>query len=200
MLLVRRTLNSPYDRSPGQAFTQSFPGFDSIQDDLNLQTSLGLTHTFSPTVLNETLVGYVRFSRDRVSQDAGQRNWVQELGIQGFSPDELTWGAPSVTPTGYPEVGYSTNNAVLRWITQAMQLSDNLSIVRSKHTLKVGFSLQSKRLSQFQLSNPTGAYGFSGMFSAPPPVTTTTRFHSIADLLLGYPSFFPVTPPARNAD
>ena len=199
-LFGRITLNSPLDRSPGQAFTQSFPGFDAIQDDLNLQSSIGLTHTFSPTVLNETLIGYVRFSRDRVSQDAGQRNWVEELGIRGFSPEELAWGAPSITPTGYPEVGYSTNNAVLRWITQSMQLSDNLSIVRSKHTVKLGFSLQSKRLSQLQLSNPNGAYGFSGMFSAPPPVTTTTRFHSIADLLLGYPSFFRVTTEARTPD
>lgn len=197
-LFGRFTLNSPFERSPGQAFTQSFPGFDAIQDDSNIQSSIGLTHIFGPTVVNETLVGYVRFRRDRVSQDAGHRNWVQELGIRGFAPEPLAWGAPSVTPTGYPEVGYSTNNAVFQWITQAAQVSDNLSIVRTKHTFKAGFSLQSKRLTQFQLFNPNGAYRFSGMFSAPPPVTTTTRFHSVADLLLGYPSSFQVTTQART--
>lgn len=197
-LFGRFTLNNPFERSPGQAFTQSFPGFDAIQDDANLQASIGVTRIFTPTIVNETLVGYVRFRRDRVSQDSERRNWVQELGIRGFVPDSIAWGAPSVTPTGYPEVGYSTNNAVFQWITQAEQVSDNLSIIRSKHTLKTGFSLQAKRLSQYQLFNPNGAFGFNGMFSTPPPVTTTTRFHSIADLLLGYPSSFSVTTRART--
>lgn len=197
-LFGRFTLNSPYDRSPGQALTQSFPGYDAIQEDRNTQASVGLTHTFSPTVINETLVGYVRFRRDRTTQDSGLRNWAQELGIRGFAPEPIAWGAPSVTPSGYPEVGYSSNQAVLQWITQSEQVSDNLSVIRSKHTLKAGFSLQSKRLTQYQLSNANGAYGFNGTFSAPPPVTSTARYNSIADLLLGYPSSFSATVRART--
>jgi outer membrane receptor protein involved in Fe transport len=197
-LFGRVTLNMPQDRSPGQALTQSFPGFDSIQDDVNIQSSIGWTRIFSSGIVNEALVGYVRFRRDRVTQDSGRRNWVQELGIRGYAPDPLAWGAPAVQPSGYPEVGYSSNNAVLQWITQSEQVSDNLSIVRNKHTLKTGFSLQSKRNSQYQLSNATGTFGFSGMFTAPPPVTATTRFNSIADLLTGYPTSFSVTTLART--
>jgi hypothetical protein len=41
-----------------------------------------------------------------------------------------------------------------------------------------------------QLGNANGAFGFSGMFTSPIPVTTTTRFNSMADLLLGYPTTF----------
>ncbi len=197
-LFGRVTLNSPADRSPGQALTQSFPGYDAIQDDLNIQSSIGWTRTFRAVVVNEFLAGYVRFRRDRITQDSGRRNWAQELGIRGFAPEPIAWGAPSVTPSGYPEVGYSSNQAVLQWITQSEQVSDNLSIIHNKHTLKTGFSLQSKRLTQYQLSNANGAYGFSGVFSAPPPVTTVTRFNSIADLLMGYPNSFSATTVART--
>ena len=63
-------------------------------------------------------VGFVRFRRERHSVDAFTRNWIQELGIKGISPDPLTWAAPSMTPTGYPEIGYSSNNAVFKWVTQ----------------------------------------------------------------------------------
>jgi hypothetical protein len=191
-LFGRFTFNSPYERSPGQALTSSFPGFDAIQEDKNNQISIGVTRTFTSTIVNELLLGYVRFRRNRVSEASGQRNWVQELGIQGVPTQPLTWGAPSVTPSGYPEVGYSTNNAFFTWITQSNQVADNLSIIRGRHTFKTGLTWQGKRMSSTQWGSPNGAYGFGGTFSAPPPVTVTTRFNAVADLLLGYPSTYTV--------
>jgi hypothetical protein len=112
------------------------------------------------------------------------------LGIKGYSVDPLAWAAPSMTPSGYPEIGYSSNNAVFKWVTQADQIVDNLSIIRGSHTFKTGLTIQAKRMTTTQWGNPNGTYGFSGMFSAPVPVTATTRFHSMADLLTGYPTTF----------
>jgi hypothetical protein len=43
-----------------------------------------------------------------------------------------------------------------------------------------------------QWGQPDGTYTFSGQFSAPVPVVTTTRFNALADLLLGYPSSYTV--------
>ena len=191
-LFGRMTMNSPYDQGPQQALSAVFPGFDAIQDDRNLQTSVGLTRTFSPTIVNETMLGFVRFRRNRISEDSEKRNWIEELGIRGIPTQPLTWGAPSVTPTGYPEVGYSSNNAVFTWITQSAQVVDNLSIVRGKHSFKTGFTLQNKRMSVTQWGTPNGAYGFSGIFSTLPPVVTTTRYNAIADLLLGFPASYNV--------
>jgi hypothetical protein len=191
-LFGRLTMNSPYDKGPQQALSAVFPGFDAIQDDRNVQTSVGFTRTLTPTVVNEAMAGFVRFRRNRISEDSGTRNWIQELGIRGVPTNPLTWGAPSVTPSGYPEVGYSSNNAVFTWITQSAQFVDNLSVIRGKHALKTGFTLQNKRMSVTQWGTPNGAYSFSGMFSAPPPVTTITRYNAIADLLLGYPSGYNV--------
>ena len=91
-------------------------------------------------------VGFVRFRRERRSVDAFTRDWIQELGIKGISPDPLTWAAPSMTPAGYPEIGYSSNNAVFRWVTDSSQIVDNFSAVRGAHTVKAGLTLQFKRM------------------------------------------------------
>ncbi|MEO7653784.1 MAG: carboxypeptidase regulatory-like domain-containing protein [Bryobacteraceae bacterium] len=188
----RFTVNAPVDQGVGQALTAAFAGFDQVQDDNNIQAAVGLTHIFSPTIINESNIGYVRFRRERRSIDAFTRDWITELGIKGVPTQPLTWAAPSMTPAGYPEIGYSANNAVFKWVTQSEQFVDNLSIIHNQHSFKAGASIQAKRMSVTQWGTPNGAYGFSGMFTAPVPVTTTTRYHSMADLLLGFPTTYSV--------
>jgi hypothetical protein len=188
----RFTKHAPYDRGVGQALSPAFPGFDQEQSDNNLQFAIGDVHTFSTTILNELNIGFVRFRRERHSPDAFKRNWIEELGIKGLSPIPFTWAAPSMTPTGYSEIGYSSNNAVFRWETNAAQIVDNFSFVRGPHTVKAGLTIQFKRMTTIQWGQPDGTYTFSGQFSAPVPVVTTSRFHALADLLLGYPSSYTV--------
>ena len=188
----RFTSNAPFDRGVGQALSRAFPGFDQEQSDNNLQLALGNAHSFTPTTINEVNIGFVQFRRERRSVDAFTRNWVQELGINGFSPAPITWAAPSVTASGYPEIGYSANNAVFKWVTQSAQIADNFSAVRGTHTLKAGLTIQLKRMTTIQWGQPSGAYTFSGQFSAPVPLAATSRFNALADLLLGYPSSYMV--------
>ena len=166
----RFTRNAPYDRGVGQALSPAFPGFDQEQSDKNLQFAIGDVHTFSPTIVNEFNLGFVRFRRERHSLDAFKRNWVEELGIKGLSPTPFTWAAPSMTPAGYSEIGYSSNNAVFRWVTSAGQIVDNFSFVRGVHTVKAGLTIQFKRMTTIQWGQPDGTYMFSGQFSAPVPV------------------------------
>jgi outer membrane receptor protein involved in Fe transport len=97
-----------------------------------------------------------------------------------------------MTPAGYPEIGYSTNNAIFRWVSQSTQIVDNFSAVRGAHSVKAGMTLQLKRLDTVQWGQPSGTYAFSGQFSAPVPVAGTSRFNALADLLLGYPSSYTV--------
>ena len=188
----RFTASMPFDRGIGQALSPAFSGFDQEQSENNLQFAAGNVHTFTPTTINEVNVGYVRFGRERHSVDAFTRNWIQELGIGGISPDPLTWAAPSMTPDGYPEIGYSSNNAVFKWVTDSVQIVDNFAAVRGAHSVKAGFTLQRKRLSTVQWGQPNGSYGFTGQFSAPVPFSATSRFNALADLLLGFPSRYSV--------
>jgi Carboxypeptidase regulatory-like domain/TonB dependent receptor len=188
----RFTRNAPFDSGVGQALSPAFPGFDQEQSDNNLQFAIGDVHSFRPTIVNEANIGLVRFRRERHSLDAFKRNWIRELGIKGLSPIPFTWAAPSMTPAGYSEIGYSSNNAVFRWVTNAGQIVDNLSFIHRAHTVKAGLTIQLKRVTTIQWGQPDGTYTFSGQFSAPVPVSTTSRFHALADLLLGYPSSYSV--------
>ena len=151
----------------GQALSPAFPGFDQEQSDNNLQFAIGNVHTFSPTIVNELNIGFVRFRRERHSLDAFKRNWIEELGIKGLSPIPFTWAAPSMTPTGYSEIGYSSNNAVFSWVTTAGQIVDNFSFVRGVHTVKAGLTIQFKRMTTIQWGQPDGAYNVSASSALP---------------------------------
>jgi hypothetical protein len=190
-LFWRTTINEPDDVGPGQALTQAFK-YDAVQSERHVQYILGDTHIFSPAIVNEVNLGFVRMNRIRNSADSFVRNWVEELGIKGVPTQPLTYGAPAVTIAGHPQAGFSTNNAFFQWITQSAQVVDNLSIVRGHHTFKTGLTYQKKQLNSTQWGAPNGNYGFTGVYSSQPPVGTPTRQAAIADALLGFPATYSV--------
>ena len=190
-LFWRTTINKPSDVGPGQALTQAFK-YDAVQAERHVQLTLGDTHIFTPAIVNEINVGLVRMNRVRNSADSYVRNWVDELGIKGIPTQPLTYGAPAVTISGHPQAGFSTNNAFFQWITQSVQLVDNLSIVHGHHTIKTGFTYQKKQLNSTQWGAPNGNYTFTGAYTTLPPVGTPTRQAAIADTLLGLPATYSV--------
>lgn len=189
-LFARFTINQPKQISPGA--TAAFSGYNQIQQDWNLQVSLGNIWVISPHIVNETNLGFVRFQRGRGSQAGNLVNYVQQDGIQGFDPPPNAWGAPQVSPAGLNSVGYGSGNAVFTWISQSMQVVDNLSIEHGPHSFKTGFTFNRKLLDSTQFGSANGAYTFSGIFSALNPVQSTTAANSVADVLLGDPSAFTV--------
>ncbi|MBK9171254.1 MAG: TonB-dependent receptor [Bryobacterales bacterium] len=190
-LFWRSTINEPDDVGPGQSLAQAFP-YDAVQNERHIHHTLGSTHLFGPSIVNEFNVGFVRMNRLRNSADSFQRDWVSELGIQGVPTQPLTFGAPAITVSGHPQAGFSTNNAFFQWITQSAQFVENLAIQRSKHTFKIGGSYQRKQLNSTQWGAPNGNYAFTGVFSSLPPVGTPTRVNAIADTLLGFPATYAV--------
>jgi outer membrane receptor protein involved in Fe transport len=47
-------------------------------------------------------------------------------------------------------------------------------------------------MTTMQWGQPSGVYTFSGQFSAPVPLSATSRYNALADLLLVYPSSYTV--------
>ncbi|MCC6342423.1 MAG: TonB-dependent receptor [Bryobacterales bacterium] len=190
-LFWRTTVNQPDDIGPGQALTQTFK-YDAVQSERNVQHTLGDTHIFSSRIVNEANIGFVRMNRIRNSDDSFKRDWVKELGIKGIDTQPLTYGAPAVTVSGFPQAGFSTNNAFFQWITQSAQVVDNLSLMLGKHTVKLGGTYQRKQLNSTQWGAPNGNYTFTGVYTSPVPVGTPTRQSALADILLGYPAAYSV--------
>ncbi len=189
-LFGRFTINQPTTISPGADVALS--GYNQNQHDWNLQLVAGNTIVISPHIVNETNIGFVRFDRNRSSEAANKTDYVTQLGIQGFNPPASAWAAPQVVLTGLNGAGYGSGNAVFSWLSQSIQIVDNLSISHGNHTFKTGFTINRKVLDSTQYGSPNGQYTFSGMFSAQNPVKGTTGANSVADMLLGDPSAFTV--------
>ncbi|MEO6912143.1 MAG: carboxypeptidase regulatory-like domain-containing protein [Edaphobacter sp.] len=186
----RFTINQPFTISPGAG--AAFSGYNQLQHDWNLQAVIGNTAIVTSHIVNETNIGFVRFTRRRGSQAANVTNYISTLDIQGPTPPPYAWAAPQVSPLGLNSVGYGSGNAVFNWSSQSIQIVDNLSVQHGHNTVKVGFTINKKLLGSTQFGSPNGAYTFSGQFSAQDPVHTTTSANAIADLLLGYPSAYTV--------
>jgi hypothetical protein len=195
---ARFTINQIFAISPGAG--AAFTGYSQQQRDWNLQIAGGNTLVVSPHIVNESTVGYVKFDRNRGSLAANVQNWVQQLGITGFTPPPYAWAPPQLSPLGLTAVGYGAGNAVFNWSSSSLQLIDNLSIQKGAHTLKTGATVNLKTLTSTQFGSADGTYTFSGEFSAQNPAVTTTSANAIADLLLGYPSAYSLqtTPYVEN--
>jgi hypothetical protein len=154
------------------------------------RASLSEMHVFSPTVVNEVRLGYFRNGSTASlvnptldPASLGYNNVPYEPGILG--------GIPTLKIAGVAPIGASSWAPVLSTARDEMLL-DTLSIVRGKHTFKVGGSVSIWWCTQFDSAFPSGKYGFTGILSAdlnaPPSVdNAAARGSGFAQFLFGIP-------------
>src|SRR5882672_2835355 len=114
------------------------------------------THTFSPTVINEARVGLNRAVFFGAANDwANIGNGNQKLGIPGT---QLRSGVSSIVLgnglTSIGSVATDSNNS-----TNTFHYSDNLTILRGRHSLKMGGQLQRYQQNRFYAGN-NGLLGY----------------------------------------
>ncbi len=146
--------------------------------------SLGNTHTFSPTVVNELRAGFNRVRIRRGIAVEGAKFPPPELQVPGVPNNPATNGLPVFAPSGFRRVG-DPSFAPTLIVSQDFQLSDSLNIIRGKHSLKAGIQWRRSQFNLFQVANPRGRFAFSGRFTRDP--STGDGGISLADLLLGLP-------------
>jgi hypothetical protein len=137
--------------------------------------SLGYNRTFSPTVLNEARYSYFNHASIRI----GQNTTFDPTTIFPTLYKPLPIGGlPNVAIAGFQGIGDSGGSDRAPQITQ--QLTDNLSIVKGAHTLKMGADIAFGRIS----TNPGAGGAAFGSF------TFGNRFsnNSYADFMLGFPT------------
>lgn len=139
------------------------------------------THTFSPTIVNEFRLGYVRgvYGESVDEVDASQ------FGISNTSLPSL----PTINLTGNVPGAYGGFGAsVLQTVQNTYQLSDNLSMVHGNHSLRFGLKGDHNRFKNGEFGNGSnGVATFSGIYTRANSASTvsSTRDNSIADFLLG---------------
>ena len=133
---------------------------------------------------NEARVSFARLRLLDAPLNAGGRNIAAELGILNPPTDPSAFGLPYFflsdfsTVTDYPTLPQTQRD-------NTYNLSDNFSLVRGKHTFRLGFDWVDFQLNYRQTNNLRGQYGYSGAWTANEGRPGTGE--ALADFLLGYP-------------
>jgi len=145
---------------------------------------LGYTRVLSPRTVNE-----FRFAWNRVGVDQDGTVPKNEVVPGALAPD-VTSSIPAFNVTGFQGIGAQPpnfGNIPLVKTSGVWNLSDNISAVRGRHTLKAGFDYQLIRVRTFATLQGRGSFNFTGVFSQDPQRRPGTG-SPVADLLLGVPN------------
>ena len=136
------------------------------------------TWLISPTLINEAKVN-VSFNGQRIPPvgEFWKRATYGFTYPQLFSGGRFDNGIPNTTVTGF--AGFQGPSASLLSPTTDIAESDNLTIIRGKHTIKTGFLNIRNRKDQNGRSNYTGTLAFNTSGN------TVTTGNAFADALLG---------------
>jgi len=126
-------------------------------------TTIGEVHTFSPSMLNDAHITYQRstfgeitslpFSLSAIGYDVNTQSAYSNYGLTPDSSLSISgaFGAYPGAPT--------------RDIMPTYDISDNLSWIRGKHSINVGFQIYNNRINELQNFWTGGAMSFNGQFS-----------------------------------
>ena len=137
----------------GSSILAPFLGSHTPQDTRYLRFSHN--YIFSPTVVNQFLVGFSRRFRTEASNGLGQ-NWPQKLGLTGVA--ETTFPCIKFIGTNYQD---NLNNCgASQFADNVYQFNDSVSMVRGKHTLKFGGGLRALQFNVRRLTQSSGEFHF----------------------------------------
>ena len=146
--------------------------------------SLGETHVFTPTTLNEFRAGFNWRYSHRGVPSAGYQAPPSNLFVPGGSKDPAVEGTSHMAPSGYSALGIG-EFAPTSLSPEERQVRDTLNLIRGRHTIRVGGEFRWSQFNLFQLQSPRGSFGFTGQFTNNP--ATGSGGNSVADMLVGTP-------------
>lgn len=167
-----------------QLTSQLFQNGDKIITTFD-QYMVSNTRVLSPTMVNEARFGLTRFYNTTGPELAFTRDVVGDLKIPGLnSGPAVQWGIPSVGFAGvYSGFGnssegpYENNN-------RSIQAVNNFSVIRGKHTFKMGGEVRWDNYFQIGNQFARGEFLFNGDATRNSAVANA-RGDGFADFLLG---------------
>jgi hypothetical protein len=152
------------------------PGFGNEVPRRSQNALVGVTHIFSPRLVNDA-----RFAFNRVASSVNQENQGTSInravGLPELSPDPRDFGLSFITVTGFSPLGHEGNNPQ-HTVTNTFQIMDTASYIEGNHLVKFGTDIRAVQQNGFRDVQSRGLLNFS-------PFAYTGV--ALADLLLGLP-------------
>ncbi len=150
------------------------------------QAVLADTHSFSPSLIGDLRLSYLRFSYDRSSltngYDLTQLGWPSSLNNQ-----VIFRVAPIPLVTGYNGV-FSTSGTGSTIIARndVYSVAPSLTKIWGKHTWKFGGEFRRNTHNYYQQNNPSGSFNFDALMTSVNPFAAAGTGNGFASFLLGY--------------
>ncbi len=145
--------------------------------------SVGETHIFSPTTLNEFRIGFNWYYQHVGVPIAGYQPLPSQYVIPGVVTDPSYQGTPSINPSSYSALGLATDTPTTL-STSEREFRDTLNMVRGRHTIRVGGEMRWSEFNLFQINDLRSSLSFNGQYTSQ---TGASGGNGLADLLLGIP-------------
>jgi hypothetical protein len=156
------------------------PAGEQISKTDDYATTLGWTHTVSPTVINDFRFGYMHRIGDRATYGQGFTS-PSDFGLSGI-PNCLSsvpgtaggkkCGTPGVSISGY--TGLSTGQTLYE-PAGTLEFSDMITKLVGRHNLKIGAEFRHYAIDNYQPNGVVGSFSFTGAQTG----------SSLADFLFG---------------
>jgi hypothetical protein len=164
-----------------------FPVLPMLEQLRAQQAALGYTLA-RQNWLNELRVSFTRLRIYNLAESGFGRNVAQDLGITGLPDDPFTYGIPNFLITNFSIVTDSPTTPQTQR-DNLWHVSDGVSLVRGRHTLKTGFEWAHFQLNYLQSRFARGQFVFTGAFTAERGSPAGASGDPFADFLLGFPQF-----------
>jgi hypothetical protein len=158
--------------------------FSGVEDNAYRSLALSETHMFSPRVVNEFRAGYNRIHSQRF-QFNYNKDVSGQLQFPGVPFVPMNGGLPQLTFSDVSTLGSPTFLPSLE-IQNTFTYSDNLTLIRGKHSFKFGTEVRFEEFTIFQPASPRGNLNFGGGFVSNPDSDTGVQA-GFAQFLLGIP-------------
>jgi hypothetical protein len=159
-------------------------------------SSVGETHIFTPTTLNEFRAGFNWYYQHVGVPQGGYTPLPGALQIPGVLQDPSWQGTANIGPSSYTTIGLATDTPT--WLSSSeRQIRDTLNLVRGRHTIRLGGEFRWSQFNLFQLNDLRGGFSFNGTYTS---VSGQSGGNGLADMLLGIPSSAYIDTPVYLGD
>lgn len=144
------------------------------------------THSFTPTLIGDFRLAYMRFSYDRTPLTAGYD--LTQLGWPASMNNQVVFRVvPQPVVTGYNGV-FSTSGTGSTIIARndVYSLAPNMTKIWGSHTLKFGAEIRRNTHNYYQQNNPSGTFNFDALLTSVNPFAAAGTGNGFASFLLGY--------------
>jgi trimeric autotransporter adhesin len=168
-------LNGAYNFSSQRINTLSnFIGIGGHQSTRNQSVDLGLSHNWSPRLVENLHLNWSRSRIELLSDNSFGTDIAASLGITGVSVSPIDFGIPLINFTNFSGLSDPIPSLVRN---QTLRFSDTITWTHVKHTMTFGGEVRRIQLNTDSNPNPRGGFVFTGIATG----------NDFADFLLGLP-------------